>query len=44
MKKRKIVIYARYNQKLFVLDFIKLENAMSVISHKKSIYIISNNK
>lgn len=43
IRKEKVVVYARYDQNIFVLDFIKLKKAMT-IDCKRLIYIVSNNK
>lgn len=43
IKKKKIVAYAKQDQNLFVLEFIKLDKAMT-IGCKRSIYIINKNK
>lgn len=43
MRRRKIVAHARDNQKLFVLDLIKLGKAIT-ISHERPKHIVSKNK
>ena len=43
MKKRNIIAYTKRDQTFFVLDFIKLEKAMT-IGQGRLIHIVSKNK